>query len=135
QPTLFHADKNMIKMLTRSKHIGYICTASSTDNGKTWTQASPINLPNPNSGIDAIRLEDGRILLVYNHSQSNRTPLNIALSYNGGESWGMALTLEDEGGSYSYPAVIQTEDSLVHITYSWNGTKIKHVSIDPLLLK
>lgn len=135
QPTLFFSNSDTLMMLTRSKHIGMICSATSSDYGKTWTEAKPTSLPNPNSGIDAIRLKDGRILLVYNHSQKKRTPLNVAVSLDGGLNWNNVITLENNQGSYSYPAVIETSDGLVHITYSWNGSNIKHVVIDPSYLK
>jgi len=131
QPTLWTEDGRHITMLCRSRRVGYICKATSTDGGKTWTEAYPISLPNPNSGIDAVRMKDGRIALVYNDSKSERTPLNLALSSDGGESWEMVLVLEDDKGSFSYPAIIQTADGLLHMTYTWNRTNIKHVVVDP----
>ena len=63
-------------------------------------------------------LKDGRHLLVYNHTPKGRTPLNVAISRDG-KRWDAALVLESEPGEYSYPAVIQTADGLVHITYTW----------------
>jgi predicted neuraminidase len=75
-------------------------------------------------------LADGRALVVYNHTENARSPLNIAVSI-GGETWKAALVLEDQPGEYSYPAVIQTSDGLVHITYTWKRERIKHVVIDP----
>ncbi|MCB1109675.1 MAG: exo-alpha-sialidase [Chlamydiia bacterium] len=129
QPTLFHAAHHTLMLLARSHQIGYICRSISHDQGKSWSSAEPIELPNPNSGIDAIRLYDGRIFLVYNHSQTARTPINLAVSEDGGETWEMVLTLESGPGSYSYPAIIQTSDGRVHITYTWNRTNIKHIVI------
>lgn len=133
QPALIFS-KDKIRLLARSYQIGYICTAESSDRGITWSLASPTNLPNPNSAIDAINLSDGRILLVYNHSKENRYPLNIALSSDEGETWDMKLTLETEPGEFSYPCVIQTKDKLIHMSYTWNRTNIKHVVLDPTLL-
>ena len=131
QPTVFFASKNKLCLLARSYDVGFICASTSKDEGKTWTEARPIDLPNPNSAIDAVRLHNGQILLVYNHSSTERTPLNIALSTDGGEQWDSSLVLEDAPGEYSYPSVIQTKDNQIHVTYTFNRTRIKHVVIDP----
>ena len=90
-------------------------------------------LPNPNSGIDAVTLADGRFLIVYNHTTRGRSPLNVAVSKDG-KVWDAALVLESEPGEYSYPAVIQSADGKVHITYTWRRQRIKHVVIDPARL-
>jgi predicted neuraminidase len=47
------------------------------------------------------------------------------------------LTLESEPmpEGYAYPAVIQASDGRVHITYTWNRKKIKHVVLDPEKLR
>ncbi len=102
----------------------------SDDGGRTWSPITLTVLPNPNSGIDAVTLRDGRYLIVYNHTTQDRSPLNVSLSRDG-TTWEAALVLESEPGEYSYPAVIQTSDGLVHITYTWNRQRIKHVVIDP----
>lgn len=131
QPTLFFSGSNEIRLLARSHQIGYICTAKSKDQGKTWTMALPTKLPNPNSAIDAINLKDGRILLVYNHSKEKRFPLNVSVSKDGGETWKMKLTLEKNPGEYSYPCVIQAKDGKIHISYTWNRKNIRYVILDP----
>jgi predicted neuraminidase len=107
---------------------------SSTDQGKTWGPMTLMSLPNPNAGTDATTLSDGRHLIVYNHTARGRSPLNVAIS-NDGQDWQAAVVLEHEPGEYSYPAVIQTTDGLVHITYTWKRKLIKHVVIDPKHLK
>jgi len=81
-------------------------------------------LPNPNSGIDAIRLPDGRLVMIYNKSESSRTPLNLAVSANG-ERWQDFYTLEKDPGEYSYPALIQARNGDLLVTYTWNRTKIR----------
>ena len=132
QPTLFLDRQGSLRMLCRStKAIGKICTSISKDGGKSWSPAKPTELPNPNSGIDAVGLRDGRIVLIYNHTPNARHPLNVGVSEDGGETWKMVHTLEDQPGEYSYPAVIQTADGLVHTTYTWQRKRIKHVVLDP----
>ena len=91
------------------------------------------DLPNNNSGLDAVTLKDGTHLIVYNHVPGTpgewggkRTPLNVAISSDG-RNWKPELVLESEPGEFSYPAVIEASDGTVHITYTWNRKKIKHV--------
>ena len=132
QPTLWESAPGHIKMLLRSTElIGYICESSSSDGGRTWTPAKRTSLPNPDSGIDAVRMKDGTIALVYNHTQRARSPLNLTLSRDDGETWGFPYVLEDAPGEYSYPAIIQSRDGKLHIAYTWKRKRIKHVVIDP----
>jgi predicted neuraminidase len=103
---------------------------------------SLLDLPNPNAGTDAVTLRDGRHLLVYNHSAGRsaqwdygRKVLNVAVS-NDGKTWQAALLLEThDSGEYSYPAVIQTADGLVHATYTWQRKRIRHVVINAAKLE
>lgn len=131
QPAIIFHSGSRLQILCRSK-VFKVLSSWSDDNGRTWSELTPIAIPNPNSGIDAVSLRDGRHLLVYNHLKSGRNMLNVAVSENGTD-WLAAVLLEDdqEGTEFSYPAVIQTADGLVHITYTWNRKQIKHVIIDP----
>lgn len=117
-----------IRILCRSRQ-GKIATATSGDGGKSWSKMSLIDLPNPNSGIDSVTLKDGRGLLVYNHTKRGRSPLNVAVTKNGTD-WKQVVTLENEPGEYSYPAIIQTSDGKVHVTYTWKRQRVKHVVLD-----
>jgi predicted neuraminidase len=101
--------------------------------GKTWGQIVLSALPNPNSGTDAVTLRDGRHLLVYNHTAKGRSPLNLAVSRYG-TAWETGIVLESTVGEYSDPAIIQSADGLVHITYTWKRQKVKHVVVDPAQL-
>ena len=113
---------------------GKIFSTTSDDGGRTWSTLSLIDsLPNPNAGIDAVTLADGRQLLVYNPGTRGRTPLAVAVSRDG-RAWTKVLVLEDQPGEYSYPAVIQTSDGRVHVTYTWKRQRVKHVVIDPTKL-
>ena len=136
QPTLLEHADGRLQALCRTQE-GVISTTFSDDLGETWSKMTATNLPNPNSGIDAVSLQDGRHLLIYNHLGSGSTGwgrrglLNLAISEDG-ITWKKAGTLEREANAeFSYPAMIQTEDGLIHISYTWKRQRIKHVVVNP----
>ncbi len=133
QPGLMQFPDGKLMMLcrgTKGKLVG-----SRSKDGKAWEPLTETNLPNPDSGIDTTVLADGRAILIYNPTETNdvRTPLCVAVSRDGVE-WQRVFTLEDEPGEYSYPAVIQTKDKKIHITYTWKRELIRHVVLDPAKL-
>jgi predicted neuraminidase len=127
QPAVLNHKRGVLQALTRSQN-GTANETWSYDNGKTWSALKQTGLINNNSGIDAITLQDGRHLLVYNNCIApSRSPLNVAISKDG-KNWEPILELENEiGAEFSYPYVIQTADQKIHITYTWKRKKIKHV--------
>lgn len=102
----------------------------SEDGGFTWTPAERTALPNPNSAADMVRLANGHLVLAFNNSPTDRTPLSLALSLDEGRSWRYVRNLEEGRGEYSYPAVIQTADGRIHVTYTFERRKIKHVALE-----
>jgi predicted neuraminidase len=135
QPTLWETSSGKVRMLLRSTgRIGRIVASSSNDGGLTWEAARPTQLPNPNAGIDVVRLRDGRLVLIYNHLLHGRDTIHLAISKDEGDTWSDPLVLEEGQGEFSYPAVIQSADGLVHITYTWRRTHIRHLVVDPLKL-
>jgi predicted neuraminidase len=139
QPSILFHPRGVLEAVARTRQ-GALAQTWSRDGGKTWSPLSTIDLPNPNSGTDAVTLKDGRQLIVYNHAgqrpdtpgKGPRWPLNVAIS-DDGASWREVLTLEREPrpDGYAYPAVIQTRDGLVHVTYTVNRRAIRHVVVDP----
>jgi predicted neuraminidase len=129
QPSLLFLGGEKLMAVGRTRQ-GRVFQIVSEDFGRTWGAMTAGLLPNPNAGTDALTLADGRQLIVYNHTPKGRSPLNVAVSPDG-QAWQAALVLEDEPGEYSYPAVIQTRDALVHITYTWKRQRVKHVVVDP----
>lgn len=134
QPTILRYSKNKLQLLNRSRQNKVVQTWSN-DNGKTWSPLSKINLPNPNSGVDGVTLKNGLQVLVYNPMNAGenwsdgRRKLNVAMSKDG-IHWKDIYILEDaEKGEFSYPAIIQTADGLVHITYTMNRKNIKYVAL------
>jgi len=140
QPSVLFYPNNRLQALGRTQQ-GRLFEIWSDDGGMNWGEMSLMDLPNNNSGTDAVTLQDGRQLLIYNHcgnmegrTRGYRSPLNLAISKDG-KNWEAALVLETEPKKeFSYPAIIQTSDGLVHITYTWKRLNIRHVVIDPVKL-
>lgn len=59
-----------------------------------------------------------------------RTPLCLAVSTDEGQTWQDRITLEAEPGEYSYPAIIQGQDGLLHIIYTHNRSRMKYACIN-----
>jgi predicted neuraminidase len=140
QPAILQHPAGVLQLLCRST-CGWIVTSWSQDGGKTWRPLAKTSLPNPNSGIDALTLKDGRHVVVYNPTGmipgrwgGERTPLCLAVS-NDGIDWQPGLVLESSPGEYSYPAVIQTQDGLIHILYTWQRQNICHAWLEPAELE
>jgi predicted neuraminidase len=133
QPSILNLGGGRLLALGRTRHNKRIFQVESGDGGRTWGEMTLTDLPNPNSGTDAVTLADGRHLLIYNHSENARSPLNIAVSRDG-KTWTPAVALETEPGEFSYPAIIQASDGKVHATYTMERKKIAHAVIDPAKL-
>ena len=127
QPALWEYQPGHVKMLMRSTaSVGAVCASHSEDFGRTWSAATATNIPCPNSGLDAVRLADGRVVLACNPTREGRTPLSLLVSPDNGVSWPWRRDLETESGEYSYPSIIQAADGAVHVVYTYRRTHIMH---------
>lgn len=101
----------------------------SADGGQHWQASLPTELPNPNAGIALLRLADGRLLLAYNPQSADRDRLALALSTDDGKSWSLPRLIEhgEEGEEFSYPALTQDEQGMIHLAYTWKRERIKHL--------
>lgn len=135
QPSILRHADGRLQILCRSRN-SYLTTSWSDDNGATWSPMTLCDVPNNNSGTDAVTLADGRHVLVYNDfatlpgtPKGPRSPLNVAVSADGLD-WQRVITLEDSPVSqYSYPSVIQGRDGTIHIVYTWRRQRIKHIAL------
>ena len=151
---LQHAD-GRLQLLCRSKEM-HVPTSWSSDGGRTWSPLAASSLFSINSGSDAVTLQDGRhadrLQLPGPHrrgpdnyradalagiagapsGQRARWPLVVSVSKDG-VAWSKAVTLDDVPNrhGYAYPAVIQTRDGKIHVSYTFNREKVKHVVLDP----
>jgi predicted neuraminidase len=132
QPSLWEYAPGRLKMLLRStRAVGAVCAAESGDYGRTWTPARPLGIPHSNSGLDAVRLADGRIVLACNPTLEGRSPLSLLVSEDNGETWPRRLDLETAEGEFSYPSIIQAADGRLHVVYTYRRKSIHHAVVDP----
>lgn len=134
QPTIIKHSDGRLQSLSRSKH-NLLVESWSTDNGKAWSKLSLTKVPNPNSGIDAATLPNNVHLLVYNPAFAGkewwegRAVLRLAASTDG-INWKDLYRFEQhDKGEYSYPAIIVGSDGIVHVTYTYNRTRIRYVRL------
>lgn len=139
EPVLFWGADDNLKMVCRDRSSkigleGWIWIAESKDQGKTWSEFKKTNLPNPDSGVEVVAFDPIHILMIYNHSQTNRYPLSLALSQDSGNSWQPLFNIEDESGEF--PSATLDSKGYVHIVYAWcppgkSQRQIKHVVLSP----
>jgi predicted neuraminidase len=110
---------------------GYIQRSESHDGGYTWSEATNTDFPNPNSAVDFLRLKNGHLLLVYNDSMNERSPLTVAISTDNDESYPYRRDIAGGDNTFAYPYAIQTDDEKIHIIYTTsNRTTIMHAVFD-----
>lgn len=137
QPSILTYSNNRMQVLCRSNQ-NRILQSWSNNGGLSWGPLYPTTLLNPNSGTDALTLKSGEQMLVYNPGISgkewfnNRAKLAVAVSLDG-QHWTDLLLLENgrDPDEFSYPAIIQTSDGRVHITYTYNRKNIRHLVLSP----
>jgi hypothetical protein len=121
------SDGSILALLRPAGRQGSVLRSISEDAGRTWTPAERTELPSPFAALDAVRLADGRIGLVWNRSSEERNPLTLALSEDEGETWPHVRDLVTGEGQFHYPAIIQTRDGRLHVSFTNNRTTIDHV--------
>jgi predicted neuraminidase len=129
QPSVVWLGGEHLRLYARSRTLAAkVVAADSMDDGVTWGATRFLDVPNNNSGLDAVALKDGRVVMIFNDTPRGRSPLNLAVSTDG-EHFRVFATLEQGEGEYSYPAIIQDAEGDLEMTYTWHRTAIKHVHL------
>ena len=133
-------DRSLVAFFRNGRAAHRILRSESRDGGMTWSAVTTTDLPHPDAGIEAILLQDGRLLMVYNDSEKERDRLAVSVSEDRGKSWAHTRHLEntparimdrDTGGQrFDYPSIVQGKDGTLHATYSYNTETIKYVRFD-----
>jgi predicted neuraminidase len=132
QPSLIPLGTKIASLIlrdyTKAKRIFFSHTE---DGGLSWSKPTPTNLPNPDAGISGLRLADGRLLVAFNDSATNRDNLSLAVSSDAGKKWKLIAVLENGPESwFSYPYMMRTSDGLIHIVYTFKGDEIKEAGFN-----
>ncbi len=113
----------------------YIVRSESRDNGRTWTPGEDTPFPNPNAAVELIKLANGHLVLIYNNSMVDRTPLSVAISMDKGKTWPAKKDLFTGPGPFAYPYAIQTKDGKIHLIFTTRDrTLIKHAVFEEALI-
>ncbi|KAK3270516.1 hypothetical protein CYMTET_21091 [Cymbomonas tetramitiformis] len=155
QPTVVRLHDGSLRAFFRDRKGAWIYWSDSTDDGRTWPEKHRRSkLPNNQSGIQAILLASGNLLMAFNnmkcgHDRCHRHPVSLALSEDEGLTWSHVRDIEFGGSHddvmplrtppryqrYSYPTLIQTRDQLIHVAFSYRKKAIKHVVVDEEWIK
>ncbi len=112
------------------KRFAYI--SRSRDGGASWTPLEGSGLLNPDSGLDAIGLSDGRMLAAANDTEKGRHRLSLLVSNDGGMSWERVFIVEEgePGSEFSYPFMARDSEGNIHLAYTYKRERIKHVKFN-----
>ena len=99
-------------------HVSY-----SKDNGETWIPAEDTAIPNSGTGLEVLRLKDGRWLMINNDTERDRYSLALTISDDEGKTWKWTRHLEldqrkERPSSFHYPSIVQAPDGTIHASYS-----------------
>lgn len=109
---------------------GHVLSSRSDDAGQHWSKEQRLTLPNPDSAVAGLRRPDGSMLLVFNDLESGRSSLAVAVSRDQGHSWHTVRHFEqasDGKSEFSYPYLIRASNGSMHLLYTWNRKRIRHV--------
>jgi predicted neuraminidase len=125
-------DGSLVAYMRENGVLDKIRVSESSDKGLSWGPVGTLDLPNPGSGLDAVRLANGHWVLIYNDTIKGRNSLAVSISEDEGKTWPTTRHLEKhEKGSYHYPAIIQGRDGTIHAVYSYfveGGKSMKHAA-------
>jgi len=111
--------------------------SATNDAGQTWPlrpDASTRDIPNPDSSVAMIRLQDGSLLMACNPIEQGRNRLQLFRSTDDGATWTPSRTIAasaDATQEYSYPALVQSRTGRVHLGFTWQRKAICLCTFSP----
>ena len=134
QPAITNLDESSAIGLLRysGDPPGRVLSVFSEDSGAHWSTPVRTELPNPDSAVSIINLENGYLLLALNDLEDGRHRLSLAMG--SADEGTIVKVLEEETATnldheyeYSYPSMTIDPDGFIHLVYTWNQKRIKHL--------
>ena len=114
-----------------------ILASTTEDTGKRWSTPMKLGLSNPNAAVALLNTGDGSLLLALNDTEDGRNRLSLATREADGDEWTVVKTLESETDTpekefeFSYPSLVQDNAGDIHLVYTWNQKRIRHMRFNP----
>lgn len=100
----------------------------SHDNGETWSQPTPTDIPSPITKVMLLKDKEGAIYLLHNPSVERRSPLSVWVSRDDMRSWSVKVDLvSDDDMPLCYPDGFIDEGKGA-LCFSWDDRKSVYYS-------
>ena len=115
---------------------GKIWSARSKNAGDNWTKPKLTKLANPNAAVALLNTGDGNLLLALNDIEDGRNRLSLATRPIDNGRWKVVKTIEEEENQpkfeyeFSYPSLTMDEEENIHMVYTWNQKRIRHINFN-----
>ena len=140
QPIVFiDAPEKAVAYFRQARSAGppRIASALTESAGQSWVSGSDLDLANPNAAIAGLQLANGDRLIALNDLESGRHRLVLAIASAGSSNWNVIAELESDqtqiNGLYrefSYPSLLLGANGEVHLIYTYDRKKMKHIQFD-----
>jgi predicted neuraminidase len=129
QPAVVELAAGDILALTRNPEKTGLRILFSVDHGAVWSGPELSGFADPGAGFDLLKLRDGDFVLAFKDGEKERFPLTLALSDDEGRTWPYRRELDDPDGGFTYPSLTESDDSLIHVTFSQSRRHIQHAEV------
>lgn len=134
QPAVVRLADDSLLAVMRGGESSWLWASRSRDHGRTWTTPLNSGFPNDNASTALLKLHNGELVMAYNEPHQPGHPLYATLSADEGRTWLPLQTLATGPGKYSYPALAEGPDGLIHVLFSDDRKRIGHIEINRAFL-
>jgi len=119
-------DGTLVLWYRADPQFGRIAQCLSYDGGRSWSDSTLTDIPNPQSRFHVRRLPSGRLLLLNNFDAKERVALRACLSEDDGRTWPYQLLI-DGRDEVSYPDVSLAPDGAFYVIHDRSRPVAKEI--------